>query len=645
MDANDLAGFAWIFGTFPGVVEQLVVSTSPLMVALSNATGNYLQSGVVILLAISLFRVLGGSATRQSAIAALMVALVIIWGLQPHKLTLPSGTTVDSVNLTAHSATVALSIQQILAGALQSSLSERFNKAGEFLPAQSVTSAAVERAASQFGNTDLARLIRDYNAQCNPDAGVFKETQNSPPIEAYHAIGLMGGGGLGIPEAEVSRMAQLSKAWDIFSTPAKWMEGPGAVLDLQAVRSRRSAGIEALKEKKQPFVSASPYKLPTKGYWLGVYRGEEGSTPEYLKVGDAPNGLAATLEKNVQAWKEGEDKSATQGYSPSSCLEAYQTAQFAAEQAYGALIETGKKATGGQRADTDSGAIGAALAWQRTVNRALNDGESATSPGTTLASGSVATLQLLKSLGEQIDLYTLVPMYVAGCAALLWLVLTCMPLFLIMALIRGPVSLTNWLSLVMLPVLLVVVAQLVVVAASIVIGSVAISQAAAAAGWQGNTADLDITRGGLLGVFGLLLTVSGFIVMKLTGVGLGAIGSAAQNSTATLSEVAGTIGRQVMGMVSEARADAKADDRVQRRSGQRNGGGGGNGGGGPLGDYTALNKVRSSQEVSHSFASPGSHSRSSLPALVPRTAANNDRFAQGRTPRSHKPKRSPKEDT
>ncbi|HBN8269486.1 TPA: hypothetical protein L3684_006666, partial [Pseudomonas aeruginosa] len=272
MNANDLAGFAWIFGTFPGVVEQLVVSTSPLMVALSNATGRLLPGAGAVLLILIVLKVSNGRAMLQSVIGGFLVALVIIWGLQPAKLTLPSGTTVDSVNLTAHSATVALSIQQILASALQGSLSERFNKAGEFLPAQSVTAAAVERAASQFGNTDLARLIRDYNAQCNPDAGVFKETQNSTPIEAYHAIGLMGGGGLGIPEAEVSRMAQLSKAWDIFSTPAKWMEGPGAVLDLQAVRSRRSAGIEALKEKKQPFVSASPYKLPTKGYWLGIYR-------------------------------------------------------------------------------------------------------------------------------------------------------------------------------------------------------------------------------------------------------------------------------------------------------------------------------------------------------------------------------------
>ncbi|WP_193778183.1 hypothetical protein [Pseudomonas aeruginosa] len=185
MNANDLAGFAWIFGTFPGVVEQLVVSTSPLMVALSNATGRLLPGAGAVLLILIVLKVSNGRAMLQSVIGGFLVALVIIWGLQPAKLTLPSGTTVDSVNLTAHSATVALSIQQILASALQGSLSERFNKAGEFLPAQSVTAAAVERAASQFGNTDLARLIRDYNAQCNPDAGVFKETQNSTPIEAY----------------------------------------------------------------------------------------------------------------------------------------------------------------------------------------------------------------------------------------------------------------------------------------------------------------------------------------------------------------------------------------------------------------------------------------------------------------------------
>lgn len=150
MDAKDLAGFAWVFNTFPGVVEQLVVSTSPLMVALSKATGGQFRSAGGVLLILIVLKIANGRAMLQSVIGGLLVALVFIWGLQPAKLTLPSGTTVDSVNLTAHSATVALSIQQILAGALQSSLSERFNKAGEFLPAQSVTSAAVERAASQF---------------------------------------------------------------------------------------------------------------------------------------------------------------------------------------------------------------------------------------------------------------------------------------------------------------------------------------------------------------------------------------------------------------------------------------------------------------------------------------------------------------
>ncbi|MBN0245668.1 hypothetical protein JTL47_36685, partial [Pseudomonas aeruginosa] len=61
-------------------------------------------------------------------------------------------------------------------------------------------------------------------------------------------------------------------------------------------------------------------------------------------------------------------------------------------------------------------------------------------------------MQLIKSMSSYIDLYTLIPLYVAGCAALLWLVLTTMPIYLMMALIRGITSLTNWLSLLVFPV-------------------------------------------------------------------------------------------------------------------------------------------------------------------------------------------------
>lgn len=631
MDAESLRNFDWIFSTFSGVVEQLIVATSPLMIAIGHATASLFVSGAAIMLIMVMIGVLGQNTMRQGVLSGALVLLAVGWGLQPQKLTLPSGTVVDSVNLTAHGATLAFSIQKIFSTAMQRALDERFSDAGQFLPAQSVTDSAVERTASQFANTDLARLIRDYNAQCNPSPEMFKKAQDAVPIEAYHAVGLMGGGGLGMPDSDIGLMAQLSKAWHIRFTPYQWLD----VLDLNTIQRRRAAGIAALKEKNDPFVSQSPYKLPTKGYWLGAYRGEEGTTPDYLSIGDAPGALASAMEKQAQAWKESEGKATAQGFSPSNCYEAYQVAQLGAEQAYNALVETGSKASDGQSANTNSGVVGAARALQRTINRSLNDGKAESSLWSDLVSGSVTGLQLIKSLSSYIDLYTLLPLYVAGCAALLWLVLTTMPIYLMMALIRGITSLTNWLSLLVFPVLLVIMAQLVTVAASISIGSVAVTQAAAVAGWQGASADQDLVRGSLLLVFALILPVSAFMAMKITGVVVGPLGAAAQNAATTIPEAASVVAGIAMRVISRGWSAAMESD--NKHPGGPSGGG--DGGGGSVADQGTQQKVRTAQEVSSGggWSSTGNTSaRSSIPPLVPGVAANEGRFSTGRTPRSQK---------
>lgn len=640
MDAESLTGFSWIFTTFSGIVEQLIIATSPLMLAIGRATGSLFVSGGAIMLILILIGVLGQNTMRQGVLSGGLILLAIGWGLQPQKLTLPSGTVVDSVNLTAHGTTIALSIQSIFSNAIQRSLDERFNDAGQFLPAQSVTDSAVERTASQFANTDLARLIRDYNAQCNPSPEMFKKSEDAVPIEAYHAIGLMGGGGLGIPDTDTGLMAQLSKAWEIRFSPSQWM----SVLDLNTIQARRAAGVAALKAKNDLFVSQSPYKLPTKGYWLGTYRGEEGSTPSYLSIDDAPEAVAAAMVERVHAWQESEGKAASQGFSPGNCFEAYLVAQFGAEQAYQALVETGSKASDGQLASTTSGVVGAARALQRTVNRSLNDGKTDTSWWSNMASGSVAGIQMIKSISDYIDLYTLLPMFVAACAALLWLVLTTMPIFLIMALVRGITSLTNWISLLIFPVLLVIMVQLVTVAASISIGSVAVSQAAAVAGWQGNTADLDLLRGSLLLVFALLLPASAFMAMKITGVVAGPLGAAAQNAATTIPEAASVVTGLAMRAISRGWSASTEGDKKQPASGPS---GGGDGGGATQANQRTNQKIRIAQEASSGVgqaSTGGAAARASIPPLVPGVAANEGRFSMGRTPRSQKPRRPPQND-
>src|SRR5690606_22072326 len=84
----------------------------------------------------------------------------------------------------------------------------RYTVAGTIVPAQSAIDDIVGRSADVFAGSDLAQLIRDYNASCVPHTNNLAGPERATRVEALHAIGLLGGGGLGIPDEEVSLIAQ-----------------------------------------------------------------------------------------------------------------------------------------------------------------------------------------------------------------------------------------------------------------------------------------------------------------------------------------------------------------------------------------------------------------------------------------------------
>jgi hypothetical protein len=657
MDSQDWAGLAWLFSMFTGAADFLMAATNPLLIAVSKAVLGYVPSAGFFWLILMLWR-LGQDGLFKAAFSSAVIMLAVTYGLQPRPLTLVNGTVIEANNFQHHGYTLVMSLHQSVNSAI-SAAAEEMNIDGAIIPTEAMVRQTVDQAAARFEGTDLARLIRDYNQQCAPSRRAFQSAADTTPMEAYFAIGLLGGGGLGIPDAQISRIAQMET---VASGIAGFFESPGwstlvkgdtiqTARDAGLIRERRAAGMAALEREGKGFATSRPYALPTKSYWNGVFSGTPESTPSYLKVSEAAGAVGTAMLDNVEAWQPDQGgKEAALGFMPRSCVEAYKVAQFAAEQAYNALVEQGNlKASYNRQTDTDSGVLAANMAWMRIQSQVMAGGEDAdpTAFGA-MVSGSNAALQMGKNFMSWLELQTLLLLYLAGMAAMFWLAVTCAPFFILYSIIRGVVSLTNWFGLLLFPAIAVIFAHLIAVSTSIAMGVVVYQRAAVSSGWQGGGSELDLVQGTLGMVSALLLGISSWMASKLTGVVTAPLAGAARAAVVTSSDTARLATQVASAVLTKGRSLGTSGGSSTQGGGGGPAGGGGEGGGGSTAAAIAQ-RIQVQRSMAGSNPSPGKYSGPSLnpPAArirsVPSTAINDDRFAQGRTPRSQKPKR-PKED-
>jgi hypothetical protein len=644
--AEDYAGFGWLFDSWSQMVVSILVSAEPIFAGIVQSSGGLVSAVGALWLCLMLLNAARVGLIR-GVLAGLVIFSIIVIGMRPALFSTPGRGSVEMVEIQQKPLTFVLSVHSIYAGALSNVLKNQ-TIAGTIIPAESATRDAVERSAAAFGDSDLARLMRDYNAQCAPDKAALAEPEHAVTRDALNAVGLLGGV-LGIPDESVTVLEQakagFSGLWDAVSNPfaGGFSGGPAELtraLDIGAIRSNREAGIAALQKMNKSF-NGGTYALPTKSHWSGVYSGAAKSTSDYLRVSDLPAGLSADMESNVTAWRGSEGKAAVISLDPRTCVEAYKLAQFAAEQAYSALQDVGTQASGGQSIGAQSGAISAGLSWQNTINRTLNGGEVADG-ASTAAGGISASFQMLKSWWSWLDLQTLLPAYVAGLAWLFCIVLIIGPIALLIAPLRGIEVLFSWFSLLLFPLLALIFADILAVMASLVLAGVSANHAAAASGWTGMGADLEVIRGSAMMIAAVLLPASGWLASQLAGVSLGGLGGSAGGAVATATYAAGMVGSAASMLSRAGRMASSSSDRSGTGSSTRGGGGsGGSGGSGGGGSHAGSSGgvPRNSAAPTHrpDGGSPSSRAAASRINLNPGAPANADNFG-GRTPRSIKNK-------
>jgi hypothetical protein len=486
----------------------------------------------------------------RSLAGGAIIFFSVLYGMIPATVQLPSGTSVQLVEIQATPLKIAMAVHRVYRTALDGVLSDH-TIAGSIIPAQAAVDDIAARGAQLYQGSDLARLISDYNASCAPDRVEMAGPAHATKIEALHAVGLLGGGGLGIPDEQIGLMAQVKAAGDGLGTfitgsaeeNGGWLSyllGGGAArtgvnraIDLGSIQSRREAGMAAL-ETAGPFIG-DRYALPTEAHWKALFAGQSDATSSYLPI---------TLIKGQQSQLVGADDQAIM-FQPHNCLEAYKIAQLGAEQAYQALGAVGGTMPGGQRVSAEVGAVSTAVAWQRFMARSLQKTTGLSPEGAEISAGILAGVQMFKDLSGWLDLQTLLPGYVMASAWLFWLVLLAAPLALLLTPLRGVGVLTSWASLLFFPVIAMIFAHALIVAVSLVMASVAIGQAAAASGWTGAGAEFDAIRGFMGAIASILLAVTTWIASSLTGVSLGGLAGSLSGAMATASGAGGFAARVV----------------------------------------------------------------------------------------------------
>lgn len=547
--AENFAGFNWVFALWDDATLTIIAATEPLFTVLHQFSTELIVAVGFAWCALIALRLREGAA-RVLVGGLLIFSVVLPFLMRPAAVTLPSGATVRLIEGQALTLKFVMSAHRLFRELLDPALSSH-TAAGTIIPAQAAIDDIVGRSADVFAGSDLAQLIRDYNASCVPAANNMTGPERATKIEALHAIGLLGGGGLGIPDAEIGLISQASTAakgvWTLVSgSPEKnggwfnYLLGGGAArtgferaLDQRAMQSRREDGLRMIEGLT--FIGGR-YRLPTKDFWAGRLVGRESAQPTYL-----PISLIPTQRRTLVEPAEDEEIH----FSPSGCVEAYRIAQLGAEQAYQALRESGEVIAGGQRVSAEVGAVSTAVAWQRLMARSLQHTTDLTPEGSEVASGVLASAQMFKNLTGWLDLQTLLPGYVILSAWVFWIVLLLAPLFLLLAPLRGAQIITQWLALLLLPVIGVMVAQIINIGASMVMAAVAIGQAGAASGWTGAGADYDALRGMMAGLAAGVLGFSTWITGNMLGVSLSGLTGSLSGAVATASEAGAFVSRAV----------------------------------------------------------------------------------------------------
>lgn len=164
--AENFAGFNWVFALWDSAALTIIAATEPLFMVLHQ-----FSTALIVVVGFAWFFLI--ALRVREGIAGVLVggllifALVLPYLMRPAAVQLPSGATVQMVEAQALTLKFVMSAHKIFQSLIKPVL-DTHSAAGTIVPAQAAIDDIVGRSADVFAGSDLAQLIRDYNASCVP---------------------------------------------------------------------------------------------------------------------------------------------------------------------------------------------------------------------------------------------------------------------------------------------------------------------------------------------------------------------------------------------------------------------------------------------------------------------------------------------
>lgn len=360
-----------------------------------------------------------------------------------------------------------------------------------------------EREISPFMGSDLAKLMKDYKTYCEPNPNDDAQV----PETTWQAVGLRGGGALGVPDSQVSILSSAS-ADTVSGLTFSWfpqIRQALAVMDIYNAGARRSAGKAALEQlSSDKWKTGKRYLLPNESGWKSRLSGGVDEPAGYLNPWEIANGSLS--DSALLAEPSGVNN---RYFVPKNCYEAYQAAQAGAEEGYRAVGDRIRPSN--LAPDSEPSVVAGVRAWSDVVNKSLGslysgpDDSTFASKVRENASEAIGALNEANGALSTLDLAAKLPWFVyltaMGQAALIHI----FPLVALLACVFGIEILLYWIRLMVFTYVSLFFAEGILYLLASQLATISFVQAATAISSTGTPLDINGMRGVLAGGAGFVI--------------------------------------------------------------------------------------------------------------------------------------------
>jgi hypothetical protein len=563
--ADGIGNFTWLFESGHDAFYTALLASSGTHEGLLGAVSGLTYSALFLGLILIVVRAVFGGGDVRNTFGSLIICVPL---LSPTTIQVEGRAPIPAVNAQWALVVPLGTIYSIFTQAIRG--------------AEPGTALLVEdlgaRQAQPFAGSDLAALMQDYQRYCQPLPDI-----SGVSTEAWQAVGLKGGGGLGVPDGHLQIFSEetISKARDKFFGWFGTFRSISAITGAWSAGNRREEGVAALQRIEGQWPANRTYALPSEGDWsarFGKSDGQAAVTESYLDPRKVAGGKLFAAEGTYP-----DSYAGIPPFAPANCYEAYLAAQAGAEEAYRGLRSTLRPAD--MAASTEVSIVDGVVAWSSVVDRSMASmyGEGGLLGGVRgAAAEAVGAANGVSAFFAQLDLVTQLPRVVYTVNLGLAIAVMLIPLLVLAAIFLGfgvllyAARLVSWgfCTLLIIELVFKVFAE-----------QLAMSQfliAAQSVAMSGVATDVAGNRGVLLMLISGLIAGAVSIAGRLFGVmSMPTAGDLGTSVTNVLAK-GGSLAMRAMGMKAQVTKEAARKLAAQQRAG-RNGRGGPPGSGGPAG--------------------------------------------------------------